>query len=316
MICDDNFVMPTSVAVTSLIANKADDTRYDVYVVMAECSEESKNIIAKLDKINDDCNVNIIETGLDKYRSVKQVAHVPIACLLKFDICDLITGYDKLIYLDGDIVVREDLTQLFNVDLKGKYAAAVKEIINIDDARGNINAGIMLFNAKRIRGENLSKTLYETRMSLGDKPSMDQQTFNIVTKKDYVYLPIKYNCICGYLVKKEGANDYSIGDINRLYGTDYRSKKEIIETAAIYHFASGNKPWVYTFNTGADEWYRYYKMSPVYDPNFKRIGLWEYRWQKLSEAWRRDGLRGVWGRVADKCRRTFHFHKKSQGGWE
>ena len=45
------------------------------------------------------------------------------------------------------------------------------------------DAGIVVFNAERIRQENLSKKLYETRIALGDRASMDQQTFNIICKK-------------------------------------------------------------------------------------------------------------------------------------
>ncbi len=33
--------MPTCVAITSLIVNKAPGTVYDIYIVMAECSDES-----------------------------------------------------------------------------------------------------------------------------------------------------------------------------------------------------------------------------------------------------------------------------------
>lgn len=315
MISDNNFIMPTSVAIVSMIKNKNIDTIYEIYVLMAECSEESKSKISQLDNMSEDCNIHLIEVGLDKYRDFKQLAHISIACLLKFDLCDLIPGYDKILYLDGDIIVRKDLWELYDTDLEGKYAGAVKEIQCIDTKRSNINAGIMLFNAKRIRDEKLSQKLFEARKSLGDRASMDQQTFNIVTECDYLFLPIKYNCILGCLIEKEGGKNYNISDINDIYHEKYKNKKQIIEDAVIYHFASGNKPWKYTLNTGAKEWYVYYQESPCFDSSFKLYGKWGYRIDKMETAWREKGLKGVLERVGDKTKRVLKIRKKNDS-WE
>lgn len=46
-----------------------------------------------------------------------------------------------------------------------------------------------------------------------------------------------------------------------------------IETSSI-HFATGNKPWKYTFAPCAKEWYQYYLQSPYDDKPFKRYGRW------------------------------------------
>ena len=41
-ICDDKYVMPTCVAITSLIGSKNPSTKYAVHIVCASLSEESK----------------------------------------------------------------------------------------------------------------------------------------------------------------------------------------------------------------------------------------------------------------------------------
>ena len=48
LISDDNFIMPTCVAITSLIVNKKPETEYDIYIIMAECSDESYAKIKEL----------------------------------------------------------------------------------------------------------------------------------------------------------------------------------------------------------------------------------------------------------------------------
>ena len=59
-----------------------------------------------------------MRASLDQYRDIKQLAHISIACLLKFDICELIPSYEKLLYLDGDIIAKDDLTELYETDLE------------------------------------------------------------------------------------------------------------------------------------------------------------------------------------------------------
>lgn len=311
-ISDDNFIMPTCVAITSLIMNKKPDTVYDIIIIMAECAEESEKRILMLAELG--CPVRLIKASLEKYSEIKQLAHISRACLLKFDLCDLIPEYDKIIYLDGDIIVRGDLSEFYNVDLQGNYIAAVKELDCILNSRANINAGILLFNASRIREEQLGEVFLKTRLSLGDRRSMDQQTFNLVMGKEYRYLPIKYNCIMGKLTGQQKEPAFTVEKINALYKTEYQSVDEVINDAIIIHFATSDKPWLYTFNPGAKEWYGYYMQSPYKDVPFALRGKWSYRANKMKEAWEKDGFKGVWGRIEDKIKRV--FVKIKMDAWE
>lgn len=302
MISDDNFIMPTSVAITSIIFNKAEETHYVIYVLMAECSEESKRRINELNNLSEDCNVKIIEVSLDKYKDIKQLAHIPIACLLKFDICDIISNYDKLLYLDGDIIVRSDLWELYNNDIGENYAAAVKEMYCVENDNGNINAGVMLFNAKKIREEGLRDKFFETRKSLGDRGSMDQQTFNIMFKDRYCYVGIKYNCVPGRLEEKAIIQN-GIDKFNNVYNSNYSDYKQVYDNAVIIHYATSKKPWKYTFVSEAKEWYSYYLKSPFKDEPFKLMGRLEFRINKYTLIIKKNGIVGVIKEIVSALKR-------------
>ena len=97
MISDDNFVMQTCVAITSLYLNKKQCTTYEIIVVMADCSETSAEMFRKMER--ESLVITLVHASLAQYRDIKQLAHISIACLLKFDICELIPQYDKLLYL-------------------------------------------------------------------------------------------------------------------------------------------------------------------------------------------------------------------------
>lgn len=298
MISDDNFVMQTCVAITSLYKNKNADTICEIFIVMAECSIQSEQTFKRMEK--EDCIITLVHASLEQYRDIKQLAHISIACLLKFDICELIPEYDKLLYLDGDIIVRGDLSELYDTELGDNYAAAVKELYCMKEDDGCINAGIMLFNARKMREDGMRDILVAKRRSLGNRSSMDQQTYNIVIKGQIHYLSIIYNCVPGRLIG-DVKMDYSMKELNHLYGTEYSNAKQLIKDAVIIHFATGNKPWKYTFAPCANEWYEYYLLSPYGDKPFKRYGRWGYRFHNLSEILKKDGFDGVirhlWSRV-------------------
>ncbi len=290
MICDDNFVMQTCVAITSLVKNKNADTNYEVFVVMAECSEKSADILRGMGRM--DCIITLIQASLEDYREIKQLAHISIACLLKFDICELIKEYDKLLYLDGDIIVRKDLSELYHTELGDNYAAGVKELYCMKKDDGCINAGIMLFNARKMREDGMRDILVAKRKSLGNRSSMDQQTYNMVIKGRIRYISIAYNCVPGRLAG-DVKMDYTMAELNALYETNYKSPAQLIDDAAILHFATGNKPWKYTFAPCAGEWYTYYLLSPYGKEPFKRYGRWGYRFHNMSGILKKEGWTGV-----------------------
>ena len=293
-ICDENFVMPTCVAATSLIKNAGETTFYDIFIIMAECSVESERKILELKSA--DCEIHIIRRSLEQYSEIKQLAHISKACLLKFEVSNIVDQYDKVIYLDGDIIVRGDLLPLYEIEFKDEYAAGVKDLDSIVEDKGNINAGIMLFNAKKIRDEGILPILIQTRKELGDRASMDQQTYNIVFQNKYIYLPIQFNCIASKLVGTEHKKRYSMlttEKLNRVYNTDYKSNFEVVNDALIIHFATSYKPWIYTFATGAKEWYAYYLLSPFKDIPFKLISRGEYRFRNVLRCIREDGFKGL-----------------------
>lgn len=310
MISDDNFVMQTCVAITSLYKNKNHNTVYEVFVVMAECSKESEETFRGMER--EDCIITLVHASLEQYRDIKQMAHISIACLLKFDICELIREYDKLLYLDGDIIVRKDLTELYDTELGNNYAAAVKELYCMKKDDGCINAGIMLFNARKMREDGMRDILVAQRRALGDRSSMDQQTYNMVIKDRLCYVSIVYNCVPGRLIR-DVKMDYSMQELNALYGTDYSKPRDLIADAAIIHFATGNKPWKYTFAPCAKEWYEYYLLSPYGDKPFKRYGRWGYRFHNITEILKKDGLSGVFKYLLGRINKS---KKKKAVDWD
>lgn len=99
---------------------------------------------------------------------------------------------DKLLYLDIDIMVGDDISKLFNIDIEGYEYAAVKEKYGCWLIRHDyINAGMLLLNMKKIKETKLLEKARELikhkKMLFADQDAIYWST----TKK--LLLPRIYN---------------------------------------------------------------------------------------------------------------------------
>lgn len=293
-ITDKNFVMQTGVAIYSLFINKKPETIYDVFIIMAECDEEAEREIRKVE--NEQIGIHIIRVSLDMYRDIKQMSHIPISCLLKFNLCDYITEYDKIIYLDGDIYVRGDLTELYEYDLQDNYLAGVPSLDMTFDDRKLVNAGIILFDCKKMRDSHMSDILIAKRRELGDRGSMDQQTFNMVMSDRMGFLSYKYNCVANKLLGTEKKN-FPVQKVNALYGTQFKNNKELVQNAIIIHYATGGKPWKYSYIVCADEWYKCFLKSPYGNIKLSRQSYVQAHLAGIKRNLKEGGLKALYRRL-------------------
>ena len=312
MICDANFVMQTCVTLTSLKKNKAVSTIYEVYVIAADCGDDAINMLRK--QADDNFNIYIIPASVKQYAEIKQITHISIAGLLKFDICDFLKQYDKVLYLDSDLIIREDLWELYCTDLQDNYVACVAHSLGIITGEMKMNSGMMLLNAKKIREENIKEVLFETRKALGERKSMDQETFQIVFDNKKVFLPPRYNVMMDKVNYEK--KYYSMKEYNKFYGTAYQSRKELVDTAAIIHFTGAIKPWKYKFAYGFKEWFRYYQLAFGTSQELNLKGRTAF----LYEQMKKDGIVSIYWLAKDKMlafmgERFGVYLDKNHGEW-
>ena len=58
---DENYVVPTYVAAYSMLKNAKLERNFDIYIMIPDnMSEKWKNVLSKLEKVRDNCNVNFL----------------------------------------------------------------------------------------------------------------------------------------------------------------------------------------------------------------------------------------------------------------
>lgn len=269
-IMDGNYIKQTMTAIMSIIKNKNSETSIVFNIILVDV-DKAELISAEISKLESQCiKFNYIKSSSRKYAHLHtfkdgQPCVATTAALLKFDLPQLLPHLEKVLYLDGDILVTKDLTDLYEVELEDNLVAAVidsgsiyyqhkyvKSVVNY------FNSGVMLLNLEKMRTGNYTQQLIDKKLASKDSLLMDQNIFNLVFDGKVKLLPIKYNFLYVSLVRAK--SKYKIEDINTLYETNYLNLREAYEDALIIHFSSKDKPWKYTTVPAALEWNRHYRL--------------------------------------------------------
>lgn len=273
-ITDDNYAMPTAVSVTSLYYSKEETERYDyhVYIICDKVSPDNLKRLKSLSK--KDLEVTIIEENGTRFSGITAagVEHVSSTALHKFELPNIFSQYDKILYLDGDTLVTKDLFELFETDIEGRYAAVVKDYranqynpsqlakLKIDHKHGFYwNSGMMLLNLRKLREDNITEKLFEYRAN-GINFFMDQDALNVVLEENVKYVSLYYNAMSSVLEYIDSAAVAEYYNIN-----EYENFTQAISWAAVLHLTGQYKPWEHLVPFLSDVYSFYHSKSPYSD---------------------------------------------------
>lgn len=276
-ICDDNYVLPTIVAIKSLISNLKFEMNdlYNIHICSFHLEKEKQIVFEnmKTDKILITIHLIDINKYQNKITKINQKTHVTPTALLKFELANILLDADEVLYLDSDLIIKKDIAEIFKYDITDYYLAASFEfwtyMVKVFEFENNnlpeftFNSGVMLMNLKKFREHNLPKLLWETKFAKCNQYNkvenmMDQNVFNLVCVNKCLHIPIKFNC------NNQFTEKINIEDINKAYNTQYKSLLELKNDAIIIHFVGKqDKPWLFEGMPCQEIWDKYCKMSLI-----------------------------------------------------
>lgn len=277
MITDENYVMPTIVALTSLDINSF-GCIFDVYVLTNNLSEKTSELFYKQKFSN--LNIKTIDASniTNKFKNIKQNTHVTYSALLKFYLPQVLTEADKVLYLDSDILVQKDIHELFDIDINEYYALVTRDYQAILNYHVNkigltdgsyFNSGIMLLNLKKMREDNATDKLISYKLNTMYH-FMDQDAFNVIFGNKVKYISYRYNILSCFV---EDLDMYELSDIYQEDLTGYKTKKSLYQSCAIIHLGGEKKPWIYNLGYLSKLYKKYYNKTVFFDKklNLKHI---------------------------------------------
>ena len=252
----NNYEKYTDVAITSIIENASKDYNYKITVFHCDMSPESQRILKAHNNENFTIEPRNVQEELNKLKELLPNSfHFSIASYYRFFIEPLYPELDKAIYLDGDLIIVDDISKLYNIDLGNNLLGAVNEqncflmplmtayteqVSGIDPHKF-FNSGVLLMNLNEIRKfgilnrfVNLVKTYnFET-------PMADQDYLNNICRNRVKLLPNGWNL--------EGVPG-----------------QELEGELKIRHYAFGTKPWKTKQVKDADLFWKYAEKSQFYE---------------------------------------------------
>lgn len=273
MATDNNYVYPTIVAMTSMLENKKESTYLDFHIMISgQVSEENRSRLNKLKSLYEGCSVELVDMK-DSFNSTYIISdYITRATYYRLLLPSILSGYDKILYLDGDIIVRKDLWDMYSTDLQDNYIGAVKDFgqitwklgyapdyaerLGVKDMSQLINAGILVMNLQKMRQDNMEKkfidfipTLEPRRLYLND-----QDVLNATCYDKIKFISPEYNAMQHFWFSY---------DVMEILVDCYNMKewKKACTDPTIIHYTSIDKPWKGCIGRFYNEWDKYRKIA-------------------------------------------------------
>ena len=205
---DDNYINLLKIALSSMIEHASKDYKYDVCILHTKLSKESKNIIRGIKNKNlrvSFHNVTASMELLSKRLNVRD--YYTLTTYYRLILPRTFWTIDKALYLDCDIVVRGDISKLYEYDLGDNLVGAIpdasvqifEEFITYVEKALDIphdhyfNAGILSMNLKAMREMHFEKKVEDLVKKVSFKVAQDQDLLNVICKDRVLYLPDVWN---------------------------------------------------------------------------------------------------------------------------
>ncbi|MEE0897977.1 MAG: glycosyltransferase family 8 protein [Acutalibacteraceae bacterium] len=252
---DDNYIPYLDVAVSSLIANASKEFNYRIIILNTGLNESNIDKIKQNEREKFKIDFVDISADVEKIKSkLKNVYHFSIVTYYRLFIASLFPQYCKVIYLDCDLVVLGDISELYHTELGDnilgacpeqfvqsteEFRAYAAEALGVDPDR-YVNAGVLLMNLAEFR-----------------KNRIEEKFVRLITEHDFDLLDpdqayLNYLCFDKIQILSNGWNKEPMP-------LACEGKKNIV------HYALYKKPWQYDDVMDGEYFWYYAERSPFYE---------------------------------------------------
>ena len=251
---DNNYAPYLVVALKSLLANASKEYFYKIHVLTSNMSDDNKLVLLR--ELTFNSSIEFINLSKET-EAIKDKFHLrdyySIDTYYRFFIADLFPEYDKVIYLDSDIIVLGDISDLYFYNISNYLLGVVQEQVMahnecfsdyVEKALGvkcknYFNAGILLMNSKLFRLYNIQSKFFKLMSRFKFRVTQDEDYLNVICKDKVKYLDLGWNKMP---FEETGFDDVDL---------------------KIIHYTLGWKPWHYE-NVRYEEYFWQYASQTEY----------------------------------------------------
>lgn len=268
LLCSSNeFIEHCATTMVSILYNLSNDYMAHFYILSYDLTDKNKKKLEKLNKIKK-CIIeypSFDEKDLEIFDNIKIPGHVANKiAFVRILAPKLLTDVDKLIYFDSDIMVRADISGLYQEDIENYYFAAVedgnnkglaKRLWGVDTTSDYFNSGVLIMNCKLLRNDNyMQKIKNQVNLNASKYIIADQDVINDTFKDKIKKLDITWN--------------FHHGKFFECGAFIFPNKEEffdIMNNPNVWHLTGPDKPWLAGIKHGGQREYLFYeKLTPFY----------------------------------------------------
>jgi len=202
---DDNFVSHLGILITSIILNNTSKSKYAFHVISSGLSNDN---IKQLKSFNKKYSTIHFYTINHHFLSSLSISgdfnqRLNYVTYFRLTIPELLTdNISRIIFLDADMIVTSDLTELWNINIGQKVAGVVADALLTPKEywktlhlsfKNYFNAGMMLINLEAWRNLDISSQCFNLLENKTDWQFNDQDILNVILNKSCCYLDKTWN---------------------------------------------------------------------------------------------------------------------------
>lgn len=256
---DEAYAPYAGVAIQSMKENASKKYNYEINIIYQNMENKSIKKIEKLGNENFKINFVPMKNGLESITDRKEnklrCDYFTLTIYFRLFIADMFPQYDKGIYIDSDVVVPGDISELYNTDLKNNVIGAIhdfsiEEIPQLNNYIENaigikvsnyINSGVLLMDLKEMRNQKFANKFLNLLNNYHfDSVAPDQDYINAMCNGKILYLDKSW-------------------DVMPNNNTPVHKNPNLI------HYNLFQKPWCYDNIQYEDYFWNYAKKSEFYD---------------------------------------------------
>ena len=205
---DENYFPYLTVALSSLKANASQGYQYAIYILTAGVTQVAEEKMKKYEDERFSIALVDVSKEMETVKSNLQIRdYYTGATYYRIFIAEMFPQYDKAIYIDSDIVLLGDISEMFKVDIGDALVGAVadeavaavpefrlytKEVLGIEASR-YFNAGVLLMNLKKFRDEGFYAAFCDLLKAYKFSVAQDQDYLNVLCAGKVVFLDREWN---------------------------------------------------------------------------------------------------------------------------
>lgn len=282
---NDYFIPYCATFLKSVAENANQKRNYDILLLSQDVSAINVKRMTKMFDEYTNISLRVIDPGalIDGYDFFTR-GHFSKETYYRLVLPELLPNYDKMLYLDSDMIAQDDVAKLYDENVEGYLLAACNDadtaglyngwqedkkeytdnVLKLKEPYQYFQAGVLLLNLKEFRKRYKTKEILEFAVS--EKwQLLDQDILNKLCEGSVKYVDMSWNVMVDYAgIRIREIIAKAPRWLNEKYMESRKAPK-------IIHYAGPQKPWFEPEMDMGTIFWEYAKNTPYYEIAFARL---------------------------------------------